>query len=173
MKKLLNIKVGFTLFMLVVFSYGVYEVKDMVMGAAIFPIAVAGPGLLLILIQLYREIRVSLNPERASANEVVIDVGSDATMPTKMIYAKGFRFLCWLLGLYLAIYIIGFKMAIPLYFIAFMRLEGKIKWRVIIPVCLVSLYVIYFHFQTLLGVFWPDSLLQHSGWLSAFPWLFQ
>ncbi|MDI7260027.1 MAG: tripartite tricarboxylate transporter TctB family protein [Thermodesulfobacteriota bacterium] len=171
--KLLNIKVGFALLMLMVFAYGVYEVKDMVLGAAIFPVAVAGPGLLLVLIQLYREIRISLNPERASDNEAVIDVATDTTMPTKVIYARGLRYLSWILGLYGAIYVIGFKMSIPLFFVLFMRVEGKTPWRVIVPVTLVSLYLIYFHFQTLLGVFWPDSLLQHSGWLSALPWLFQ
>ncbi|MFH1639680.1 MAG: hypothetical protein ABIB93_05135 [Chloroflexota bacterium] len=172
MKKLFNVKVGFSLFILLVFAYGANEVKDMVLGAAIFPIAVSSPGLIPTLIQLYREIRVSLDPERASSNELVIDVGSDTTIPTKMIYARGLRFFSWIIGLYGAIFVIGFKVSIPLFFILFMRIEGKTQWRTIVPVTLVSLYAIYFHFQALLGVYWPDSLLQHSGWIPI-PWLFQ
>lgn len=173
MRKLLNVRVGFSVFLLIVFGYAIYEVKDMVLGAAIFPIVIAGPGFILLLIQLYREIRASLKPERAIMNEMIIDVASDKTTPSKVIYAKAFRFLCWFGGLYLAIYVIGFKLAIPFYFIAFMRMEGKVRWRIIIPTCLVSLYFIYYHFQTLLGVFWPESLLKNSGWFSSLPWLFE
>ena len=174
MEKLLNVRIGFALFMLMVFAYGAYGVKDMVFGARIFPISVAAPGVVLILIQLYREIRRSLNPEPegTSKTELVIDVASDTTTSASVVYARGFRYLSWILALYAGIYIIGFKLSTPLYFVLFMKVEGKAPWRVIILVTGISLYIIFFHFQTLLGVYWPESLLQHSGWMNI-PWLFQ
>ena len=172
MTKLANVRVGFALFMLVIFAYGAYGVKDMVFGARIFPISVAVPGIVLILIQLYRDIRRSLNPdpEGTSKKESVIDVASDTTTETSVIYSRGLRFLYWILGLYAGIYVIGFKLSIPFFFVLFMRVEGKAPWSVIALVTGVSLYIIYFHFQTLLGVYWPDCLLQR--WISI-PWLFQ
>ena len=135
MKKLLNIRIGFALFMLVVFAYGAYGVKDMVLGARIFPISVAAPGVLLVLIQLYREIRRSLNPEpegTSAVEERVIDVASDTTTSASVVYARGMQYLSWLLGLYVGIYTIGFKISIPIYIVLFMRLEGKAPWKVIV-----------------------------------------
>ena len=174
MNKLANVRVGFALFMLAVIAYGAYGVKDMVFGARIFPISVSAPGIILILIQLYREIRRSLNPgpEGTSNQERIIDVSSDTTSETSVIYSRGLRFLYWILGLYAGIYVIGFKLSIPFFFVLFMRVEGKAPWSVIALVTGVSLYIIYFHFQTLLGVYWPDCLLQQSGWIPI-PWLFQ
>lgn len=174
MKKLANVRVGFALFMLVVFAYGAYGVKDMVLGARVFPLSVAGPGVILILIQLYREIRRSLDPdsESTTGTELVIDVASDTTTSTSVVYARALQYMYWLLGLYAGIYVIGFKMSIPIFFVLFMKIEGKAPWRVIVPVTGFSLYVIYFHFQKLLGVYWPDCLLQKSGLINI-PWLFQ
>ena len=174
MTKLANVRVGFALFMLVIFAYGAYGVKDMVLGARIFPISVSVPGTILILIQLYREIRRSLipDPEGTSNKERIIDVSSDTTTEISVIYSRGLRFLYWILGLYAGIYVIGFKLSIPFFFVLFMRVEGKAPWRVIALVSGLSLYIIYFHFQTLLGVYWPDCLLQQSGWVPI-PWLFQ
>ena len=174
MKRLANVKVGFALLMLVVFAYGAYGVKDMVFGARIFPISVAVPGVILILIQLYREIRISLNPvpEGPSKKELVIDVASDTTTASSVVYSQGLRYLCWILALYAGIYVIGFKMSVPLYFVLFMKVEGQAPWRVIVLVTGFSLYIIFFHFQKLLGVYWPESLLQLSGWINI-PWLFQ
>ena len=174
MNKLANVRVGFALFMVVIFAYGAYGVKDMVLGARIFPISVSVPGTILILIQLYREIRRSLipDPEGTSNKERIIDVSSDTTTEISVIYSRGLRFLYWILGLYAGIYVIGFKLSIPFFFVLFMRVEGKAPWRVIALVSGLSLYIIYFHFQTLLGVYWPDCLLQQSGWVPI-PWLFQ
>jgi hypothetical protein len=175
MKKLLNIRIAFALFMLVVFAYGAYGVKNMVFGARIFPISVAAPGVLLVLIQLYREVRRSLNPEpegTATAEERVIDVASDTSTSAAVVYARGLQYLSWLVGLYVGIYLIGFKMSIPIYIVLFMRVEGKAPWKVIIPITGLTLYIVYFHFQKLLGVYWPDCLLNELGWINI-PWLFQ
>ena len=158
----------FTVFLIVLFSFAVFEAKDFAFAGRLFPLIVGIPAIVLTLIQLFSDLRANHKGDETKPQDFV-DIAPDLSIPWPVVRTRALRFLCWILGLYLAIWIVGFKIAIPLFFIAFMRLEGKARWVIIISLTAVSVYVIFHYFEELLGVFWPQPLI--SRWIDI-PWLF-
>jgi hypothetical protein len=129
---------------------------------------IAGPALLLTLIQIIVEIRRQQKPDQDTTQDFV-DIAPDRDIPPDAVRKRGFRFLAWIVGVYLGIWFVGFKVTVPLFFIAFMRIEGKASWRLILSLTAISVYMIFYHFEELLGVFWPRPLI--ANWIKI-PWIF-
>ena len=61
---------------------------------------------------------------------------------------------------------IGLIPTVPLFVVAFMRLEAREPWYIVLPYAVVMCLFIYILFDQLLAIPWPPSLL--GGWM---PWL--
>ena len=55
--------------------------------------------------------------------------------------------------------VIGLIPAVPIFIISYMRLEGREKWRIVIPMAVVRRALIYVVFDQLLAIPWPPTLL--------------
>jgi hypothetical protein len=150
------------------FAFVVFEAKDFAFAGRLFPLAVGIPAFILSVLQLVLDLRAKPKGEEAAPDDFA-DIAADASIPSAVVRARGIRFLCWFLGLYLGIWVLGFKIAVPLFFIGYMWLEGRARWLVTVPLTALSVYLIFYHFENLLGVFWPECIL--SRWFEV-PWLF-
>jgi hypothetical protein len=65
-----------------------------------------------------------------------------------------------LIGLYLLTGLIGFKLAIPVYFILFLHREANARWLTILFSSGI-MFIVLNVFEELLGIYWPSNLL-HS-----------
>ena len=157
-----NAVVIFTLFISALFAFAVYDAIDFPFAGRLFPLLIGIPALILTLIQLVLDLRAQLKPDKDSVQDFV-DVAPDKDIPASVVRARGIRFLSWLLGLHLGIWLVGFKISVPLFFICFLRFEGKARWPLIIGLTAISVYIIFHYFEELLGVFWPKPLL--SRWV--------
>jgi hypothetical protein len=157
-----------TAFFVLFFGYALFEAKDFTPQSRIYPIFAAGIGFIFTLLALWLEML-----GRAGAVEQVglMDIAPDASTPIAVIRKRALRVLCWLLALYFGIWLFGFKIAISVFFILFLKLEGRAGWLLTIILTSVSIYLIVFQFEMMLGIFWPEGIL--GQWLgSSLPWLF-
>jgi hypothetical protein len=55
--------------------------------------------------------------------------------------------------------LIGLIPTVPVFIIAFMRIEGKEPWRIVMPMALITCLFVYLLFDVMLAIPWPGSIL--------------
>ncbi len=124
-----------------------------------------------LLIQIFR--RPELQQRVASGDEAAdkmaqvrihMDLSSDTSkMTTATVLFRAGVFLVWLLALMAGMYLIGLISTIPLFVIAFMYLENREPWRIIVPMAIGLTIFVFFVFNELLTIPWPPTFI--SQWL--------
>jgi hypothetical protein len=164
-----KVRILFNLFLLIVFSYALYEATaKMARGAEIFPLMMAIPGLILVSIQLFLEIHDRIRgKERKSGG--FVDLSLDTGTSDRDTLLISGRMLLWILSFYIAIWIVGFKIAVVAFFVLYLKWEARSRWLNIIILTGLACYGIFFHFEKVMSIHWPDSLV--GRWVDI-PWLF-
>ena len=82
-----------------------------------------------------------------------MDIASKtAHLPGATVLGRGFQFFGWMAGVMLLMWIIGLIPAVPIFIISYMRLEGREKWRIVIPMAACVVALIYVVFDQLLAI---------------------
>jgi hypothetical protein len=106
--------------------------------------------------------------EDTSANRRIhMDLESDtAHVPPKLIVLRAFVFFGWLVAFMGSMATIGLIPTVPLFVIAFMRLENNGEpWKLVIPQAVFMTVFIYVVFDQFLTIPWPQTLL--GTWIPA------
>jgi hypothetical protein len=74
-------------------------------------------------------------------------------------------FFGWLVAFMASMATIGLIPTVPLFVIAFMRIEAREPWKLVIPQALALTVFIHIVFDQLLTIPWPPTLL--GGWFPA------
>lgn len=94
-----------------------------------------------------------------------IDYDADYSLSDGRARVRFIRTIAWLVGLYVAIWLFGFKISAVSFIVAYANLEGRTRWYwSIVITALTILFLVYF--DLFLGAFWPEGVLKE--WL---PWL--
>ena len=72
---------------------------------------------------------------------------------------RGFIFFGWLVAFLCSMAVIGLMPTVPIFVIAYMRLEGPEKWRHAFIMAAVMTTLIYVVFDQLLSIPWPPTVL--------------
>jgi TctA family transporter len=92
--------------------------------------------------------------------KIHMDIASKtAHLPGSVILSRGFMFFGWMAGFMLVMWIIGLIPAVPIFILSYMRLEGREKWRIAVPMAVCVVALIYVVFDQLLAIPWPPTLL--------------
>jgi hypothetical protein len=92
--------------------------------------------------------------------KIHMDIASNvAHLPAKTILVRGFFFFGWMAAFLASMALIGLIPTIPLFIVAFMRVEGAEPWRIVFPMAVVMTLFVYGLFDQLLSIPWPASLL--------------
>jgi len=93
------------------------------------------------------------------SKKIHMDIASKtAHLPTKVILTRGFLFFGWMAGFAACMALIGLIPTVPIFITAFMRLEGREPWRIVIPMAASVVALIYVVFDQLLAIPWPPTL---------------
>jgi len=122
--------------------------------AWIYPALAGSVGFFVTLVQLVKDLRSG-----GKVQSTGFDIEAERSVPTGVLYRRGGRFVAWILGYYVGIWLIGFKLATVLYFILFLKMEGHAAWRNIVLLSMI-MFIFLIIFEILLGLYWPDNLLQ-------------
>jgi hypothetical protein len=93
------------------------------------------------------------------SKKIHMDIASKtAHLPTNVILTRGFLFFGWMAGFAACMALIGLIPTVPIFITAFMRLEGREPWRIVIPMAASVVALIYVVFDQLLAIPWPPTL---------------
>jgi TctA family transporter len=99
-------------------------------------------------------------PEKKEAYSIHMDLDSDTGhLGVKTVLVRSAIFYGWILGFMGSIALVGFLPTIPMFIAAFMRVENKEPWKLILPQAIIITVLTYYVFGVLLGVPWPQTLL--------------
>src|SRR5262249_23427064 len=95
--------------------------------------------------------------------KIHMDIASKtAHLPGHIILIRGFMFFGWMVAFLCSMAVIGLIPTVPIFVIAYMRLEGPEKWRHAAIMAVVMVTLIYVVFDQLLNIPWPPTLLGTS-----------
>jgi hypothetical protein len=100
---------------------------------------------------------------RAAAGKhekIHMDIASTiAHLPARIKLMRGGIFFGWLIAFLGSMAVIGLIPTVPLFVAAYMRLEGRERWGLVIPYMVFMTIFIYFLFDQLLAIPWPPTYL--------------
>jgi TctA family transporter len=94
------------------------------------------------------------------SQKIHMDIASKTShLSGDIILIRGFIFFGWMLGFLCSMALIGLIPTVPVFIIAYMRLEGGEKYRHAITMAVIMLTLIYVVFDQLLAIPWPPTYL--------------
>jgi len=139
----------FTLIVVVTIAVALFESRNFGFRAGLFPWVIGIPTLLLALVQLAKDVT---RPKEARESE------HEAISP-EAVRRRTVSILGWILGCFLAIWLLGFSYAVPLFIFIYLKLEAREGWLMTIAVTFFSWLFFYMLFERMLNVPFPDPLL--------------
>ena len=152
-------RILFCLFLIAVAAYAIHAALRWTFKAALFPLSVSIPLLVLATAQLLVEIYGKAETARGPA----VDLELAADVPPDVARRRVMEILYWIGGFILAVFLIGFPLAVPLFMISYLRLQGRENWAWSVGLTAGAWGFFYFVFQRLIHMQFEDGLLQ--SWL--------
>jgi len=143
-----NASIGLSVLIMLVAGYAVFAATAWPWKAALFPLAIGVPLFCLATTELLWALFGKVE------SEVVEGDPQLAGAARRMLVATG-----WMLGFLAAIVLLGFPIAVPLFLLLYLKLQGGEGWVLSIVITAVVWGVFYGLFDTLLHLPFP------SGWL--------
>jgi len=142
----------FTVLVVVLFAWGLWEGWDWGFRAGLFPWSVGFAGLALSLIQLDFDISGFL---KKGVKALHTEVSSEAALEAR----RTVSIVGWILGFFFAIWLLGFSWAVALCTFLYLKAGAREKWLITSILTLVAIASFYGLFIYTLHVPFPDGLL--------------
>ena len=152
-------KANLTLFFLLVFVVGAVIGWDWPNIAKIMPVYVAAiPGIILVLVQLYREV-TGWQARRGGAGGIDMDEVSDVQLDRQTELRRTLGYFAWFIGGALGIWLLGLVIALPLLVFLYTLIEGKEKWYIALIATACAYALVWGLFEYMLETRWPPGIL--------------
>lgn len=163
-------------FMIVVLGTMLSQAQTWNFPARIVPTVTGGLALVFATLGLVNQIFRTSHGSRAGGlkeaaqaevqGKIHMDLASDTGhLPRGVVLWRAARFFGWLAAFMISMAVIGLIPTVPLFVVAFMRLENREPWRIVLPQAIGLTLFIYVVFDRLLAIPWPQTLL--GQWLPA------
>lgn len=151
-------KANLTIFFLLIFVVGAVIGWDWPNIAKIMPVYVAAiPGIILVLVQLYRE--VTGWQRRGTAGGIDMDEVSDVQLDRQTELRRTVGYFAWFIGGALGIWLLGLVIALPLLVFLYTLIEGKEKWYTALIATACTYALVWGLFEYMLETRWPPGIL--------------
>jgi len=95
-----------------------------------------------------------------SGQKIHMDIGSHiGHLPIRVIVSRGALFFGWMAAFLASMAVIGLIATVPVFIIAYMRLEGRERWPLTLSMATGTTLFVYALFDRLLAIPWPQTLL--------------
>ncbi len=152
-------KMLFTLFAVAVFTYVAFAARNWPLGARLFPWAIGIPMAVLSLVQLGVELYRSGRRTDHEEISYTADLQVDWDVDTSVVLRNAASFFCWLLGLVLGVWLIGFFLSVPLFTILYLKFQAQERWLLSLILTAATFAFLVGLFELILHVPWPQPLL--------------
>ena len=159
----------FYVFIIGVLAWALIAASGWDLNAKIVPLIVGSLALTFATLSLFDQVfRRDVAPASAMSDaakaevshRIHMDLASDTDhVPTRQLLSRAGIFFGWLIAFMASMAVIGLIPTVPLFVIAFMRLENREPWKLVLPQAILLTLFIYIVFDKLLTVPWPATLL--------------
>jgi len=146
--------VFFSLSLVVILALALWRSMDFGYRAGLFPWAIGFPVLALAIVQLGME----LTGKTRFSGIGAADIGAD--IPAEVVRRRTAIIIAWIFAFYLALWLLGFSLAIPVTMFLYLKVEGREKWPITIILTLVAWGFFYGVFDYGLSVPFPDPVIR-------------
>ncbi len=151
---------NFTLFFVAVFLVATWIGWEWPYIAKLMPVYVAAiPGLVLALVQLYRDITGWEKGRREGGGGIEMDEVFKSELDQGTERRRTIVFFAWFIGGAVAIWLLGIVLALPLLGLLYALVEGREKWTVSLLMAAATFLLIWGLFEYLLEMKWPAGAL--------------
>lgn len=144
----------FTVSMVIIFAWALWESKDFGFHAGLFPWAVGFPALALAIVQL--GIELTGKGTGGSAESVPV---ARPELTTSLVYRRTASIAVWIIGYFLLIWLLGFSLAVPLATFLHLKVAGREKWAATLIPTLIAWGFFYGLFDRGLHMPFPEGRL--------------
>jgi hypothetical protein len=159
----------FPLFLLSLFGVMMLEAVTWNPLARIVPLIVGSGAILFCVLALANDVFKSGATRRTGLADIAkaqiekkmhMDIASNVGhLPVKTLLVRGAIFFGWMVAFLISMSLIGLIPTVPLFIVAFMRMEAREPWRIVLPMAVIMCGFIYVLFDQLLAIPWPPSVL--------------
>lgn len=146
---------AFALVLTAVFAYATVTALALPEGAKLFPLAIAIPSLVLAVMLAV----ISLRSRGTTIAARPPDPGDDATLSPEERARRTAAIAAWFLGIFAAVYLLGFLVAIPVSAVAYLRFAAREGWVPSVGVAALCWSLVFGVFDRLLHVPLPAGEL--------------
>jgi hypothetical protein len=149
----------FSAFLIVISGYAILAASRWSFKTGFFPLAVAIPLLILVLIHLYLEL---FTPAEASKGPAIDAEFSDDVAP-EIARRRVITIFSWIAAFILFVYLIGFPLTVPLFIFCYLKFQSDVTWLSTIALTVIAWGFFYTLFQRLVHIQFEAGLIQ--SWL--------
>jgi hypothetical protein len=150
----------FALVLMAVFAYATVTALSYPEGAKLFPLAIAIPSFLLAVVLALISLRARGIPVEPSPP----DPDDDPTLTSEARTRRTGEIALWILGIFVAVYLLGFLVAIPISAAAYLRFAARESWTTSVVIAAVCWALVFGVFDRLLHLpLPPGELLRMFG----------
>jgi hypothetical protein len=152
-------KANLTLFFLAIFLAAAFAGWDWPNIAKIMPVYVAAlPGLVLVLVQLYRD-ATGWEARRSGSGGIDMDETYEVKLEKKTEVRRTLMFFAWFTAGALGIWMLGIVITLPLLIFLYALVEGKEKWLTSLIMAACAYALVWGLFEYMLETRWPPGIL--------------
>ncbi len=143
-------------------GWGVFTAVQWPFETRLFPLTIGIPVLIVALGQLGRDIHRQLRQraDEPSPREEILDISVDTSVPAADVARRAGGFFGSALGLFGLILLVGFKVAIPVFLVVYLRFYSRASWYVTLFAVGLLLALVLGVFDHLMNVPWHRGLLE-------------
>jgi hypothetical protein len=154
-----KVEIGFSLMIVLVFAFALFEARGWQIYARLLPWVVGLPMLALALCQLALDIR-----HGGTKVNHITPSGAACEIAAPVVQSRTISILAWLLGLFLAIWLLGFSISIPLFTLLYLKIESQESWWLAIFLSAVAWGFFFGFFKWAVNLPFPEGQL--FSWLA-------
>jgi hypothetical protein len=149
-------RVVFCIFLIAIAAYAMRSALNWTFKAALFPLTVSIPLMILAAIQLLLEI---FSKGETTAGPAV-DIEFAADVPPEVARRRAVGAFLWVGGFILLVYVVGFPVAVPIFIFSYLSMQGRVGWWLSATLTACAWGFFYGLFQYLLHLPFEDGLIQ-------------
>lgn len=149
-------RICFCVFLIFVAVSAIWMAREWPFQAALFPLSVSIPLLILASIELWQAL-FGTAENRAGAS---VDMELSRDLPPEIERRRVIAAFSWIIGFIVSVYLIGFPLSVPLFIFAYLHFEGGMAWLTNIAATAITWTLFYALFQKLVHLQFEPGALQ-------------
>jgi hypothetical protein len=149
-------RVLFCIFLMVVAAYAIRSALQWPFKAALFPLSVSIPLLILAAVQLLQVIFAKEDTNEGAA--VDLDFSSD--VPPDVERHRVITTFSWISAFIISVYFVGFPLTVPLFMFFYLKFQSEVSWLHTIGATAITWGIFYILFQWLVHIQFEPGTIQ-------------